>query len=87
MWSNIQTKNDYMILPKADYEESFAQKLAFPAVADDDSIEASIDQRVRNIKSNLFDEYWSELLTYRQEIGARDTHESSRYYDSQRRHY
>ena len=87
MWSTIQTKNDHVVLPKVDYEEFFTQKLAFQAVADDDFVETSIDQRVRNIKSNLFDEYWSELLTYRQEIGARDIHESSRYYDLQRRHY
>ncbi|MDJ0692428.1 MAG: hypothetical protein QNJ41_28555 [Xenococcaceae cyanobacterium MO_188.B32] len=55
---------------------------------DDELIEASIRQRVRYLENNLFDEYWDELLTYKQQIGAiRETYESSRYYDHKDSHH
>lgn len=82
------TNRDCLLLPKTDYDHSFSKKLVHQVVADDESTEASIRQRVRNIESNLFDEYWSELLAYKQELSPiGNTHESSRYYDHQSCHY
>ncbi len=74
MCPTTSSQGDCVLLPKADDELSSTQKLAFQAVADDELMEASISQRVSKIKSHLFDEYWSELLAYRQEVGASRRH-------------
>lgn len=88
MCLTTSTKSDCLVLPQADYQKFWTKKL-FPTVdTDDESMEASIYQRVRTIESVLFDEYCSELLAYRQEIDPiGDSHESSRYYEPQGSHY
>ncbi|MGF1588392.1 MAG: hypothetical protein ACFCU7_03950 [Pleurocapsa sp.] len=74
MCPTIASQGDYLMLSKANDELSSTQKLAFQTVADDELIEASMSQRVSKIKSNFLDEYWSELLAYRQELGATRRH-------------
>lgn len=77
-----------IILPKLDGEKLFINK----TVIKNELKETSICQRIKTINDYLFDEYRSELLTFRQEIGARgNTHDiresSSRHYDSQSSDY
>ena len=82
------TKNNCLVLPQADYQKFLTRELVTNVINDDESMEASIRQRLRTIESVLFDEYCSELLAYRQEIdpiGGSD--ESSRYYEPQRSYY
>ena len=81
-------KSNCLVLPQADYKKILNKKLVSKVVADDESMEASIYQRVRTIESVLFDEYCSELVAYRQEIDPMgDSYESSRYYEPQGSHY
>ncbi len=81
------TKNNCLVLPQADYQQFLTKELVPNVVNDDESMEASIYQRVRTIESVLFDEYCSELLAYRQEIDPMgDSNESSRYYEPQGSH-
>lgn len=68
MCLTTSTKRDCLVLSQADYQKFLTKKLAPQVITDDESMEASIYQRVRTIESFLFDEYCSELLTYRQEI-------------------
>ncbi len=88
MCLTTSTKSDCLVLPQADYQKFLTKKLAPKVITDDESMEASIYQRVRTIESVLFDEYCSELLAYRQEIDPiGDSDESSRYYEPQRSYY
>ena len=66
---------------QGDREKSLTKKMLWKINADDELREASIRQRVRYLENNLFDEYWDELLTEREEIDTRgNTDESSRDY-------
>ena len=63
---------------QGDREKSLTKKMLWKINADDELREASIRQRVRYLENNLFDEYWDELLTEREEIDTRgSTDESS----------
>jgi hypothetical protein len=52
-----------------DHHAPWFKKSCHTIFADDESTEASIRQRIGNLEYNLFDEYWDELITYRQQIG------------------
>ena len=51
-------------------EKSLARNITWKTNADDESTEASIRQRIRDIENKLFDEYWDELLAEQHQIGA-----------------
>jgi len=57
-----------LILPKVNALARSTKESSFRAVTKDEEI--SICQIIEKINDRLFDEYRSELLTYRQEIGA-----------------
>ena len=66
---------------QGDREKFLTKKMLLKINTDDELREASIRQRVRYLENNLFDEYWAELLTDREEIDTRgDPDESSRDY-------
>ncbi len=54
-------KNELTVLPTVHCKQ---------LVIEDELEEASIYQRIETIDNRLFDEYRSELLTYKQEISA-----------------
>ena len=68
MCLTTSTKSDCLVLPRADYKQFLTKKLNHHVITDDESMEASIYQRVRTIESVVFEEYCAELLADRQEI-------------------
>ncbi len=61
MCLTTSSKNNCLVLPKAGYQKFLTKELVPKVVTDDESMEASIYQRVRTIESVLFDEYCSEF--------------------------